>query len=323
MTMRTYIDGNSVGFAASARKGKPLVAGGQETTAIYGALGTIRKMLESTMTKPVVLWDGRSWRYDRYPEYKGTRQKTQEQINERAKYKAQKQFIVRGLHYLGVPQIIAGNMEADDLAAIMTRRALANGDSVMLETGDQDWCQLVEPGVVWSDHRAAKKCTAATFKGFTGYKTQRAFVHSKALQGDTGDNIKPRTGVGGDGAELLLSVFDDVHELQRITQEEAVARWVAAGQTCPKAKKGQPTLLPTKYQNLRDDPEVKQRFEFALERMDLSHPSIPAPINIRATRCDVDVPAFRNFCAELSFSSILRDAEAWMKPFTQTQEVTA
>jgi 5'-3' exonuclease len=323
MILRTYIDGNSVGFAASARKGKKLVAGSQETTAIYGALGTIRKMLEGAVTKPVVLWDGRSWRYDRFPEYKSNRTKTAEQVEERERYKAQKQHIVRGLHYLGIPQLIAGNMEADDLAAIMTRRALAKGDSVILASGDKDWIQLVEKGVVWDDHKVDRKCTVSNFEAMTGFRTQRAFVHAKALQGDSGDNVLPRTGIGEAGAVDLLKAFDDVHHLQRISQEEAVARWEAVGGTCPRAKKGQPTLLPTKYQALRDDPAVQARFEWALELMDLSHPSIPAPKNMRATRADVDLPAFKTFCAELSFSSILRDAEAWAKPFTQIQEVTA
>lgn len=318
--LRTYIDGNSVGYAAASRKGKKLVAGSQETTAVFGSINTIRRILEGSISRPVVLWDGRSWRYERFPDYKGNRTATAEQVSERERYKSQKKHLARALHYLGLPQIIAGNMEADDLAAIMTQRAIAKGDQVNLITGDKDWIQLVETGVIWTDHKIDRKCTTANFHEMTGFRTQRAFIHGKGLQGDAGDNVKPNTGIGEAGAVELLSVFADVHEFQQCSQEDAVARWTAAGLSLPKVKKNAPQVLPAKYQKLRDDYEIISRFEFALELMDLSHPTIPTPVNLRATRGAVDKPAFEALCAELAFSSILRNVDAFLKPFIQAQE---
>lgn len=323
MIKRTYIDGNSVGHAAqhgNSKSGGKLYAGGNETTAIFGMLRSIQLILRTRQAAtPIILWDGRSWRFEVFPDYKGTRTDTAEKRAERERYKAQRKDMYLGLHLLGVSQLTAGNMEADDLAAILTRKEVAAGNHVSLITGDKDWIQLVESGVVWIDHKEDRKCTVGNFKEFTGYRTQKAFIHAKALQGDTGDNIKPRTGVGDAGAVDLLSVFDCVHSFQQTPQEEAVARWLAAGFKVPKVKKGTPQLLPAKYQALRDDEDLKARFEFALHMMDLDHPKIPAPQQIRGTKAPVNLPAFEQFCMKFGFTSILNNMDNFVQPFLQIE----
>lgn len=323
MIRRTYIDGNSVGHAAQHGQGKngKLYAGERETTAIYGMLRSIHKLLRTRLAAtPIILWDGRSWRFDDFPDYKGNRTATKEQVAERERYKAQRRDMFRGMHLLGISQLVAGNMEADDMAAILTRKALAAGDQVSLITGDKDWLQLVERGVAWIDHKIDRKCSVSNFTEFTGYRTQKAFIHSKALQGDSGDNVKPNTGVGEAGALELLSVFDCVHEFQQLSQDDVVARWLAAGKTVPKVKKGAVQTMPAKFQRLRDDPELKERFEFALKMMDLGHPDIPAPVNIRGTKTKIDRDAFSRFCAEFGFTSILRDVDNFLSPFIQLEQ---
>lgn len=323
MIRRTYIDGNSVGHAAQHGNGKQgkLYAGERETTAIYGMLRSIHKILRTRLAAtPIILWDGRSWRYEDFPDYKGNRTATAEQRADRERYKAQRRDMFRGLHLLGISQLVAGNMEADDMAAILTRKALARGDQVTLITGDKDWLQLVERGVAWVDHKLDRKCSVTNFAEFTGYQTQKAFIHAKALQGDGGDNVKPNTGIGEAGALELLSVFDCVHEFQKLNQEDAVARWVAAGKSVPKVKKGQAQTLPAKYQKLRDDAELQARFEFALKMMDLGHPDIPVPANIRGTKTKIDRTAFEGFCAEFGFTSFLNDMDAFLSPFIQLEQ---
>jgi DNA polymerase I len=325
MQLRTYIDGNSVGHAAQhghSRGGKKLVAGGQETTAIFGTLISMQKILRTrTSAQPIVLWDGRSWRYNRFPDYKGQRTATAELVAERERYKAQRKQMFLGLHLLGVNQLVAGNMEADDMAAIMTRASLAKGNMVTLITGDKDWIQLVEKGVAWVDHKHDRTVTCTNFHEFTGFRTQRGFIHAKALQGDAGDNVKPNTGIGEAGAVELLSVFECVHDFLRCSQEDAVARWIAAGKECPKPKrKADPVALPSKYQKLRDCQETQARFEFALEMMDLGHPAIPKPTQVRSTRAPLNRPAFEAFCAQHAFMSLLRDMNTFLRPFVTLEE---
>jgi 5'-3' exonuclease len=311
----TYIDGNSVGHAAQhgfGGKGKKLVAGAQETTAIFGILQSMHKLMKHRMgTLPTILWDGRSWRFERFPDYKGNRTATAQLVADRERYRSQRKLMFEGLHYLGMRQLIAGNMEADDLAAILTRQVVAKGEVVTLITGDKDWLQNVQKGCVWKDHKQDRKCTYETFEEFTGYKTRKAFVHSKALQGDTGDNIKTNIGIGEKGALELLAAFPCVHTFLDTNLSDAAHQFAA---THGKA-------LGKKYKDLHQSLELRDRFNWALELMDLNHPSIPAPTGIRATREPVNRPAFEQFCMRLGMSGLLRGMDDFIKPFQTIEEI--
>jgi 5'-3' exonuclease len=327
MSYRTYIDGNSVGHAAQhggSKGGKKLSSGGHETTAIFGMLQSTHKLLRERAgsTVPIVLWDGRSWRYERFPDYKGNRTATADLVKERERYKAQRREMFLGLHLLGVSQLVAGNMEADDMAAILTRHSLAKGNMVTLITGDKDWIQLVEKGVVWADHKLDRKVSMNNFQEFTGFRTQKAFIHGKALEGDTGDNVIVNSGIGDAGAAQLLSVFDCVHDFLQTPYEDAIARWLAAGQTCPKPKrKADPVQLPSKFHKLHTDRELQAKVEWALGLMDLGHKDIPKPTNVRSTRQPLDRTAFEAFCAKHAFHSILQGMDRFLQPFITLEGV--
>jgi 5'-3' exonuclease len=172
--------------------------------------------------------------------------------------------------------------------------------------------QLVEHGVAWFDPRTEKKCNVSNFEKFTGYRTQKAFIHSKALQGDAGDNIKPKTGVGEKGALDLLAAFDDVHEFLRTPLDQALNRFVAHHVEKPKTWAG--------LAKFHGNQEAHERFEFALKMMDLGHPEIPAPKNIRGTKAKVDRDGFVKFCSEFGFASILKDVDAFLSPFIQLEQ---
>ena len=314
MALRTYIDGNSVGHAAQhghSKGGKKLSAGGHETTAIFGTLTSMQKILRTrTSSQPIVLWDGRSWRYERFPDYKGNRTATAELVAERERYKAQRKEMFLGLHLLGVSQLVAGNMEADDMAAILTRHSLAKGNMVTLITGDKDWIQLVEKGVAWIDHKIDRKVTCTDFHEATGFKTQRAFIDCKALAGDTGDNVKPNTGVGEDTAKALFAVFDDAEHFLRTPIDEAMARY----------REHHGKKLYHGAVKFHADQEAQARFRWAQEMMDLGHPTIPAPTNIRSTRAKLDRTAFEAFCARHAFMSLLNGMDRFLSPFITLEE---
>lgn len=313
MNRRTYIDGNSVGHAAQHGQGRngKLYAGDRETTAIFGMLKSMHKLLRTRLAAtPIVLWDGRSWRYDRFPDYKGNRTDTAEKVKAKEEYRLQRRDMFLGLHLLGLSQLVAGNMEADDMAAILTRKAVAAGDHVTLITGDKDWIQLVEKGVAWSDHKLDRKCTVSNFHEFTGFKTQRAFIDCKALAGDTGDNVKPNTGVGEDTAKQLFAVFEDADDFLRTPLDEAHARYIAHH-----GKK-----MYHGASKFHQDREAQERFRWALEMMDLGHPTIPAPLQIKGTKTKVDRDRFEQFCGSLAFTSILRDMDNFLSPFIQLEQ---
>lgn len=309
MNRLTYIDGNSVGHAANTGAKTRLYAGSQETTAVFGFIRSLQVILRTrTAAKPVVLWDGRAWRFEFFPEYKGARTATPEKLKEREVYKAQAPLMRVACHLLGVRQLIASNMEADDLAAILARDASRRGDTVALVTGDKDWLQMVDANTVWVDHKSMpeRKCNLTDFKAFTGYNTQKAFVHSKALIGDSGDNVKPRTGVGKDLAPLLLAAFPCVHTFLATPIAEAEDRYfIMHGKQ-----------MSSGMRKLHSDKEVQARFEWALQLMDLGHPKIPAPIGLKLTRAPLNRPAFEQLCGKLAFHSLLKDMDRFILPFT-------
>jgi 5'-3' exonuclease len=272
----------------------------------------MHKLMRQRMgTLPTVLWDGRSWRYERFPDYKGNRTATAEQRTERERYKSQRKLMFEGLHYLGMRQLIAGNMEADDLAAILTRQVVAKGEVVTLITGDKDWLQNVQKGCVWKDHKLDRKCTFETFEEFTGYKTRTGFVHSKALQGDSGDNVVTKIGIGEKGALDLLAVFPCVHTFLETPIADAAAQFAAH----------HGKALGKKYRDFHASQELRERFEWALELMDLNHPKLPAPTGIRATREPVNRAAFEQFCMRLGMSGLIRGMDDFIKPFITIEEI--
>lgn len=303
---RIIIDGNSIGFAA--HQGTRLNAGGQQTQAIFGMIKTIHKVQrEKRDAKITVLWDGRSWRHTATDGYKATRSDDPKKVAERNEYKRQRPHIARGLKLLGVDQVIAFNLEADDLAPLLVDRFSQQGDLITLLTGDKDWLQLVKPGVVWQDHKQDRKCTHADFQMFTGYENVRQFVQGKALQGDTSDNIPGVGGIGEKGAQDFMMCFGSVECFMNETKDYLTKVY------CEKtgAKK-----FPKKFQDHFDNLlEFKKRYEHNMMLMDLHSPLIPKPQKLTVNKGELDIPGFEIFCGEFGFHTIRRDVKNFTEPF--------
>jgi DNA polymerase-1 len=308
-------DGNSLGFAAqtSAR----LSAGGQDTQAIYGVIRTVRQIVMThALLTTVVLWDGRSWRKDVFPQYKAHRDKEavtkheKAQAEARASYKAQKKHLMRGLNLLGVTQVIAANMEADDLAAIMTDRYRAQKKKVVLISGDKDWLQLVGPGVSWHDPIRDHRVNMGSFNEFTGLANPRQLVELKCLMGEPGD-LGPGSGVGGIGekkARELLGRFGSVQGFLNAWMDGSLAD----------------EKLPKAFRDFADE-GLPGREIFARNQMliDLRTPHRPPPHNLRVIKGAPDREAFADFCGEFAFQSILKDLDGFMEPFEDRSATAA
>ena len=148
---RILIDANSLGHAA--HQGTVLKSGDQETQAIYGVIKSARHYrVRYPGASLIFLWDGNSWRKEKSEVYKANRTDTPDKVESRRRYKTQAPHIRRALSHLGLPQLAATNYEADDLAAHLAQRYLANGEFVRMVSGDRDWWQLLADNCVWEDH---------------------------------------------------------------------------------------------------------------------------------------------------------------------------
>jgi 5'-3' exonuclease len=299
-TMKTLIDGNSIGFAAH-QSGAKLKAGDQETQAVFTSLRVIRSIVQRHQTSQfVVLWDGRSWRKDFYPEYKAQRGATAANRKMRSGYKSQTPFIRRALEALGIPQAISFNMEADDLAAILSSKAAAKGQQVRLITRDRDWQQLVQEGVKWEDHQTNKRVTTKNFEEETGYATREIFCEAKALQGDASDNISGVGGIGEGRAKILFEHWDSVHSFLADNNPS-----LSAGVKLPK-----PLL------DFHGDEEKHATFARNIKLMDLiTIRNLPKPESVQITPGAFDIEAFSQVCKELGFHSYLADLDNFTQPF--------
>lgn len=301
--LRPYvlIDGNNIGFAA--HQTAKLVAGRQETQAVFGFLRTLNAMLmRYAAFQPIVLWDGRSWRKDVFSAYKAHRDANPKQAAMRDGYKAQKPMIIRALRNLGVWQMMCPNFEADDLAGAMVRLAVSQGRRVSMITGDHDWLQLVGDLVTWVDPIRDQVVTPKNFVEFTGYATTRAFLEGKALQGDAGD-LGPGSGVGGigeKGALELITKYGSVADFLLNAPAE-----IAFGRKMPK-----------KWIDFAANTTGGHTiFERNMALMDLNPTVMPSPEKINLWRGEYNEEQFIDLCAELAFKTILKDLARFTAPF--------
>lgn len=306
------VDGNSLGFAAQAMK--KLTSNGMEVQAIYGMLRSIRVLQdENPGAEITVYWDGKSWRYDHFPEYKAGRDDDPKQAAERAAYKKQRPYISRALAALGVAQEMALNMEADDLIALRTE-TLPKHQKATVVSGDRDLIQLVGPNIDWLNpirmpgKRLPKllRVTNDSFAEDTEYENAAAYVKGKAFLGDTSDNLKGIDGIGAKAAPLVVKTWPDVrHMIQdiRMRGDAAIPPYLS------RYKKKLKTFAASE--------EAQRRFLRNYRLMRLSSSFIPKPEGHKRTDLPFAPNAFREFCKELGFVSILRDFDDWTRPFAE------
>ena len=292
------IDGNSIGYAN--HHATKLNSGDMETQAIFGFFKTMRELRVTYPNHvPLVLWDGRAqWRYDLVPEYKSNRRDDPKKLAIKEAYEKQGPFIKDGLFTLGVRQLRATTHEADDLAGYFVKHLLDKGsEDIVLISGDQDWLQLVRPGVTWRDMRSDEKVvTLKNFTDFTGYRTPLAFLEGKCLMGDSSDCISGVGGIGEKGAPEFLAEFGSVREF-----------W-------SKCDSGE--FKPTKKAHINlAFGEGRKTFARNFKAMQLLRVPKPLPEAIESRAGRLTKEGFTEICESLAFVSITRNIDNFLKPF--------
>lgn len=298
------IDGNSIGHMAQNMK--PLSFGTMQVQAIYGFLRILRSHASKySFATPIVLWDGLSWRKQVFRAYKENRDKAvtkhdiAKQESNRA-YHAQRPYIEKALSFLGVTQVKAQNMEADDLAAILTNLYVSQGHKVHLLTEDQDWLQLIREGVSVERPRTKDRITLANFEEVTGCATPAMFLQKKALMGDGGDNVPGVGGVGEKRAmEFVLTYGTFSNFLNMVSLEKSINL----------------TTLPKWQRDLVEDEAKAIAFDFGMKLMDLNTTARPKPEGMHVFRGEPSAENFRRLCDLLLFKSITDQFETWISIF--------
>ena len=303
MHERILVDANSLGHAA--HQGTVLKVGDQETQAIFGVIKAARNFkMEYPGASLNFLWDGYSWRKKVSTEYKANRTSNAKLAEAAARYKTQVPIIKNALNLLGIPQVTAANLEADDLAGILSRRYVKAGEFVRMVSGDRDWWQLVQENCIWEDHRTDKIVTFRNFPEHSGYSDVTKFIQSKALQGDTSDNLKGVGMIGEKKATDLIEIWGSVQWFLADPDREG---------TWGSKRDGK---MPKAFNDFAAMEERIGKFYENMRLMSLQDGCIPAPENLQIDKGELNRDGFKQLCQELGFVSIYSNGfDQWIKPF--------
>lgn len=178
---------------------------GENSSAVFGFFRTLVSLFRDYDPNHfVVVMDSiaPTFRHERYPEYKATRDKTPDDLH------AQIPIIEKILAALGVPIIRVERYEADDVMATLARRCRREERPCRVITGDKDLLQLVEepirilrPGKNGIDELNRD----SVYRDWSVWPEQ--ILDYLSLIGDTSDNVPGVKGIGAKTAAQLLNTF--------------------------------------------------------------------------------------------------------------------
>jgi DNA polymerase-1 len=224
-----------------------------------------------------------TFRHIAYDNYKGTRQKTDEDL--KVQIKESKRFC----QALGVPIIECEGFEADDLLGTLSRQFDHKEYDVVIVSGDMDVMQLINKNVfVYT----MKKGNETAFFDEAGVLAKYGIKPTqipdyKGLAGDAGDNIMGVDGIGDKTAIKLINAFDTIENLYKNIKknEDEVLKHVSA-RILQKLKDGEDEAAFSKtLATIRLDAPVKP---------DTTHPW---------PKC-VDISEYQKLCDEYELRSL-------------------
>lgn len=207
------IDGSSLFFRAFYALPLLKTKRGLYTNAIYGFVMMVENAIDKIKpTHLAVCFDmkGKTFRSEIYKDYKGTRQKTPNELEQ------QWPLVREILGYMNVKILESPVYEADDIAGTLSKLGTEEGFENYLLTGDKDYFQLVNEktkvlftrkGITDMDIMTVEK-----IKEDYGIEPHE-FIELKALMGDSSDNIP---GIYGIGEKTGLKLIHDFHTIENL-----------------------------------------------------------------------------------------------------------
>lgn len=257
-------------------------ANGLHTNALF----SFNRMLDNVLaqfepTHVLVAFDkgSKTFRTDKYADYKGGRDKAPGEFKEQMPY-----FPIL-LDAYGIRQYSLENYEADDIIGTLAHQAETE-DEVIVLSGDKDLTQLADEHVtVYITRKGVSELeayTPASIQETMGIQP-RQIIEMKGLMGDSSDNYPGVTRIGEKTALKLIRSYDSVAELYERIDE----------------------LKPSKMkENLVNEKDI------ALMSRDLAEIRQDAPVEIsleETKREEKDVEALVDFYREMNFNSFLEN----------------
>lgn len=274
-------------FALIAR---PLTTSrGENTSAAWGIVNFLQR-LQQTHKPDYLGWvhdSGLSFRHERYPAYKATREKLTDELQ--ADFDRGMERIREILEASKVPILSLQGYEADDVIGTLARQGVEAGLNVVVVSGDKDFQQLVRPGV-WLLN-PGRGGPASVEENWVGVEngTDRLGVPPAlvtdflALVGDSSDNVPGVKGIGEKTAQELVNSFGSVENILAHAAELTKKRPREA-----LLQQGDLALLSKELVTIRDD--------------------LPITLNLDAMRpAAPDFNKLRGLYVELEFHTLARN----------------
>jgi DNA polymerase-1 len=192
---------------------------GENTSAAWGIVNFLQRLL-GTHRPEYLGWvhdSGLSFRHERYPAYKATREKLTEELQ--SDFDRGMERICEILDANRIPIIALEGYEADDVIGTLARQGVEANLNVVVVSGDKDFQQLVRPGV-WllnpgrGGPASVEEQWVGVENGSDRLGVPPALVTDYlALVGDTSDNVPGVRGIGEKTAQELVNSFGSVEHI--------------------------------------------------------------------------------------------------------------
>jgi DNA polymerase-1 len=203
---------------------------GENSSAAWGAVNFLLRLREKYRPEYLawVLDAGTSFREQRYPEYKSTREKLDEELQ--ADFDRSVERTRQLLEAFRVAAVEVPGYEADDVIGTLATKAAARGIDAVIVSGDKDFYQLIGPRIaLLNPGRGGPAAVDEVWVDETNAAERLGVPPAQvadflALVGDTSDNIPGVKGIGEKGAQKLLAEFGDLDTLLARAGEVAAKR---------------------------------------------------------------------------------------------------
>jgi DNA polymerase-1 len=192
---------------------------GENTSASWGIANFLQRLI--TKHQPDYLgWvhdSGLSFRHERYPAYKATREKLTEELQ--SDFDRGMDRIRQMLDAYRIPVLTLPGYEADDVIGTLVSRSVEQNVNVVVVSGDKDFQQLVRPGVwLLNPGRGGPANVEEHWVGVENAEERLGvapeFVTDYlALVGDSSDNVPGVRGIGDKTASELVRQYGHLESI--------------------------------------------------------------------------------------------------------------
>ncbi|UCD23628.1 MAG: DNA polymerase I [Gemmatimonadota bacterium] len=215
------VDGYALIYRAFfAMINRPLRTGrGENTSAVWGVANFLHRLIDQHRPEYVgwVHDAGSSFRTETYPEYKATREKLDDELQE--DFDRSIERIEELLHGFRIPLITVDGYEADDVIGTLAAQAARQALRAVIVSGDKDFYQLISKHVVvLNPGRGGTAPVAETLSDLSNAHERLGIQPDRvtdylALVGDSSDNIPGVKGIGDKTARALIESYGDLESI--------------------------------------------------------------------------------------------------------------